>query len=395
MAALPTSVKVFRSDMSGAPTLNGVAGAIVALLTACLNTGYGLKTVDSIVVAGGVATANISTGHGFFPMAVALLAGVTPAGLNGEKKVLSIATTSVVFDATGIADGTYNPAGMTIKMAPAGWDVPFTATNKAAFRSRNVEGTREYLYVDDTGTTTCRTRLYESMTDISTGVGPCPTDAQVSGGMYWPKSYTADAVARQWFVIATDKVFYIGVMPQATSGGFTTLMFGDIKSRRDYDPYCCCITGSNASTVSSLSTAMGGDVFYQDQGYSLTNVKYLSRGYQLIGTSKSVLFIGAAHYATSASAMYSGTSGYSTYPDPTDNSLTYGKMMVAHDNSFRGELPGLYNITQTAYTSIASYDIFTPTSGALAGRTLMAVKNGVSASSATMGVGLFDLTGDW
>jgi hypothetical protein len=397
MAALPTSVKIFRSDMTGAPTLNGVAGALLALLKACLVDGYGLKTVDSIVVSGGVATANISTGHGLFAMAVALLAGVTPAGLNGEKKVLSISTTTVTFDATGIADGTYNPAGMTIKMAPANWDMPFSTTNKCCFRSKAADATRMFLAIDDTGTTTARVRGFEMMTDYQSGTGPFPTDTQASGGLYWGKSSAADATARQWYVIANDRTLYFGVMAGTVSSGMSSMMFGDIKSRKDYDPYSCIIMGStSAANIISAGSQYSGDVMVSDFGYGYTTMRFMPRGYQLIGSSKSVLSVSQYHGSAAASALNSGGSSFFvTYPDPSDNSLVYSKMLAIHDASVRGELPGFYFIPQIASANIGNYDIFQPTTGALAGRTLLAIRSGVGGTSTVMGVGLFDITGDW
>ena len=48
-----TTVKHFDSTMTGAPTLANVAGNLLAVLDACLVDGFGLKTVDSLVVASG------------------------------------------------------------------------------------------------------------------------------------------------------------------------------------------------------------------------------------------------------------------------------------------------------------------------------------------------------
>lgn len=39
-----TSVKFYREDFPGAPVLNGVAGSLIALLDACLCTGFGLRS---------------------------------------------------------------------------------------------------------------------------------------------------------------------------------------------------------------------------------------------------------------------------------------------------------------------------------------------------------------
>jgi hypothetical protein len=135
-----TTVKHFDSTMTGAPTLANVAGNLLAVLDACLVDGFGLKTVDSLVVAGGIATATIATGHSARVNAVVLIAGATPSGLNGEKRVISTTTNTVVFDATGITDQTATGT-ITLKIAPAGWVKAFTGTNKTAYKSGNVAAT--------------------------------------------------------------------------------------------------------------------------------------------------------------------------------------------------------------------------------------------------------------
>ena len=98
-----TSVKFFSSTQAGAPVLNGTAGALKALLDACLVDGFGLKSVVSLVVASGVATITVTGGHGFLPDGVMLVAGAATAALNGEQKVTAIGTNTASF-ATAVAD---------------------------------------------------------------------------------------------------------------------------------------------------------------------------------------------------------------------------------------------------------------------------------------------------
>ena len=196
MTAANTTVKYYHSAMSGVATLNGTAGSLISVLDACLVTGFNLKTADSLVVAGGIATLTISAGIGAFEVdAVALVAGATPSGLNGEKRVLSVTTNTITFAATGISDQTATGT-ITAKLAPAGWEKVYSGTNLAAYRSSDVSGTRMYMRVDDTGTTNARVVGYESMTDVNTGVMPFPTSLQQSGGYYWPKASAANGTAR-------------------------------------------------------------------------------------------------------------------------------------------------------------------------------------------------------
>ena len=55
-----TSVKFFNENLPDAPVLNGVAGSLIGLLTACMVTGFGLRTAVSLVVSGGVATLTLA-----------------------------------------------------------------------------------------------------------------------------------------------------------------------------------------------------------------------------------------------------------------------------------------------------------------------------------------------
>ena len=45
-----TSVKHFYSAMAGSPGLSGTAGSLIAVLDACLISGFGAKAVDSAVI---------------------------------------------------------------------------------------------------------------------------------------------------------------------------------------------------------------------------------------------------------------------------------------------------------------------------------------------------------
>ena len=72
-----TNVKLIHSGMAGAPTLANVAGNLVSVLNAALVDGFGLNAVDSLVIAGGVATVTRTAGHPFDVDSVALIAGAT------------------------------------------------------------------------------------------------------------------------------------------------------------------------------------------------------------------------------------------------------------------------------------------------------------------------------
>ena len=86
-----TSVKWAVSSMVGAPTLNGTAGSLIALLDAFLVNGFGAKAVDSAQVTGGVCRLAITGASAAVDHCVIQLAGVTGSGavLNGLNLAVS------------------------------------------------------------------------------------------------------------------------------------------------------------------------------------------------------------------------------------------------------------------------------------------------------------------
>lgn len=247
-----STVKWLHSGMTGAPSMTGLAGSLVALLDACLVTGFGLGTLDSVVVAGGVATATRAAGHPFEVGTIVNVSGATPAGLNGDKRVLSSTVVAYTFDATGIAD---QVATGTIvhKAAPLGWEKPFASTNLGVYRSPNVESTRNYLRVNDTINPSYYAQVigYEEMTAHSAGTKPFPTSAMAASGGCWVKSVTSDSAPRPWVIVGDDRGFYF--CSAWGSAGHTTHYFGDINSLKSPDPYRCLLVASPTSWHSSVA----------------------------------------------------------------------------------------------------------------------------------------------
>lgn len=384
-----TSVKHFHSAMTGAPVLSGTAGTLLAVLDACLVTGFGLKTADSLTVASGVATVAFSTGHSFAPGTIALIEGATPAGLNGEKRILSTAANSVTFAATGIADGAATGT-ISAKLAPAGWEKAFPGTNVAAYRPSDVTGTRMYLRVDDTGATNARVVSYEAMTDISTGTNPIPLAAQVAGGLWWPKSATASATARGWRVFADSRGVYVALEPNG--GDRWQLMFaGDIASLKSGDAYGWLVTG-NTEDMSNSGYVPQGCL-----GYSGRNARaggYLARAYTGIGQAIGVQLVGSHHNGGTVD-VYAGMAGYAFggYPNGPNNGLLTGVLELVESAGIRGSAPGLLHPLHNVSSSFATGAAVDGTND-LVGRSLMALRT-QPASGYAGGTAFIDITGPW
>jgi hypothetical protein len=387
---ISTSAKYYHSNMTGAPVLSGTAGALIAVLDACLVNGFGLKAVDTLTVAAGVATATIGLGIGALEAdTVALISGATPAALNGQKRLLSAdtVTNTVTFDATGISDQTAT-GSISIKLAPAGWEKQHAGTNKAAYRSTNPASTLAVLRVDDAAAQNARVVGFDGMTDIDTGTGQFPSSVQQSGGLYWPKSDAADATSRAWTVVADDQTLYLHTHTAAANQGVcgVILSFGDYSSLMHIDPLPALITGMSSDIASSSVAAT------DDLAHATGSLIYLAQNYS--GTTTSI------QATTQPESYWDGVltswSGYQAatclpaYPNPADNGLVLTRKLLMEPGSLRGAMRGLGFSLQNCHAAL-------PWQTKILGASVhYAINSGSPAYSvASITAVMFDITGPW
>lgn len=384
-------VFTFDSTQPNSPVLPGSVGSLRSLLKACLVDGFGAGAVATLTVSGGIATATYAGAHPFKVGYVAQYAGVTPAGLNGNKVILSTTGSSVTFAAPGVADGSATGT-ITSRAAPAGWQELFAGAlaNVIALKPSVVEATGCVLRVDDTGAINARVRAYESMSDISTGRGVLPLESQLAGGLYWPKSGTANATARPWVLVADERGFYLAVAPQ---GGdrFTLLYSGDLASLKSGDAYGYLVAGNQSDQTAATAVPDGCC------GYSHRSARggaYVARAHTAIGQALAVQRIGAHHTGITADA-YAGTAGYAwgTYPNGPNNGLLTGALEI-FGLGVRGTLPGLLHPVQDLGQAFATGAIVDGTDD-FAGRRLMAIKVAPPSGSQTAGTVFIDISGPW
>jgi hypothetical protein len=394
-----TTVKYFHHQMTGAPTLNGTAGALIAVLDACLVNGFGSVTLNSVTISGGIGTASISTSHPFEVDCIVALSGAsTPAALNGQFRVLSVPNINTfTFQATGISDQTATGT-IAARFAPCGWTKEFSATNLAVYRSPNVTGTREFLRVDDTSTSNARVVGYENMTDVNTGTGPFPTATQVSGGGFWPKANASVlANARGWTLIGNDKTFYLHTNTHsdvATAGfGGCVWGFGDFVSYKPGDAYACFLNCSGIDNSQSTGTVTVG-LEYGSAGQSNAGLR-LPRSFTAIGSAINALNA-VESYQTNDSTSGS-TAHIGTYPNGPDNGLFLTRKLVFEPSRahLRGYLPGILHVAQNCHSSFLPRDKVDG-QGVYANRKLLVVKtNSIPTSNTSGGMVMFDITGPW
>lgn len=327
----------FDSTEVDAPILNNVAGSLLEVLRACLINGFGSKTVTSIDVVSGVATATAAS-HGFSATfgKLLLIAGCSEVALNGNKQPLSVATNTFTFDATGVADGAYTGT-MSAKRAPLGWTEAHTGTNVAIFARSAPEALAQMLRVVDTETVASivRVRGVVSATDVDTTTGDFPSEAQVAGGGYWQKGVNS-ATAKIWFLVGNDRGFYLGTQLGSTSE-MVVYFFGDGV------PYYVGDAGFTLLTGQTNTTYGGTPAWRLASGGSLATAPGVSDAMY----APSGVLAGESTPQYQAIVNPSGgtnVSGYTLWPDSTiyANPVIHPLVHVLSTGKcIRGQMPGL------------------------------------------------------
>ncbi len=348
-------VKWYSSDMEGAAFLSSgaagaahttVAGSLIALLKSVLVTGFGIKSVSSLVYssAAQTITATVAAGHKYLVDQVVGISGANESGFNGEFRVLSVTSTTVVM---GLDNGTPSAASATgtlsMNIPSLGWAVEFedAANYKIIFKRTDPASTPLRMYIDNSAWSgwnnysgyLAKVKMIENPTDINTFT----TVADHT----WPCSHSYATPG--WGLIGDSRMIYF--MPAyAVNNNRGFYMFGDGNSNRPGDNYFCLMT-IYPSLVNDRSWQNGGALFHnQSLIFASTIHKRIARSYhQMPG---------------SVAAYWKGLNSYfgegMSFPNPADNGfyVSTDPVPVYDDLSFRGSLPGIV----VPYASPPAYD---------------------------------------
>lgn len=375
---MPSNVCHYHSGMANGPVLNGTQGAMIALLDACLIHGFDTRSINSIVVSGGVATATISAGHTYELHAVVRIAVSTPAGLNGDFRITSAGPSTFTFACPGVPDGSATGT-LTAKRAPAGWEKVFSGANKAVYRSGALDSTRLLLRVNDADARFVRVRGYENMSDVDTGTGLFPALSQLAEtAMTWTKSAAADSTPRDWTLVADDRMFYLAPAFVAAGNPRASIYrFGDLVSLIDGDAYGCGIAGHEIASPVTVQGSIGTFL-----GTTNGTGCYLARAASQAGTA---MAHGHAGLTTSAG---SGSTTAITAVDGRWHLSSLWAIEGTGDAPLRGLLPGYYLAReQQASTNRSIVEVD--------GKTLMLVQVGYSSAPTDNRFVAFDILGPW
>ena len=424
-------VKYFHSNMQGAPQLSNDWGCMTALLDACLVTGFNAKAINNITRAGTVATATISSGHLYEAGQVLVVSGADQAAYNGEVRVVSATTTTFTYELAGTPVTPATGASLTVKVAPLGWEIAFTGTNKRAYRSANILSNRPCLRVDDgldpAWTTSyskyAKVTLAQGMTDIDTFVGArapfesaFPTRNEVGtgsgSGAYggWYKWYYAKAdnggnisghsdisapgdFNRAWVIIGDDRGFYLFNQWGNSAGGLGGHCFTDFESYRTADGFNTLLAATDAYiTVSSSINNQGPDgnqLFARTLDYT---GKVLMRDFTQVGAN-----VRAGFCTLNTNNNTQSVSGFATgipWPNGPDYSLILHPTLLKQENGhLRGKLPGMMWVHNNS-PSFNHLDVISDVVGYPGARFLL-VKTTNANFYQDIAMLAFDISGPW
>lgn len=341
--------RFFTSDMANAPVMTTGAGGIIAVLDGCLLNGFNTKTLSSLSVTSGIATATVLSGHGYSLHSIIDISGASISALNATHRILSVPDANTfTFDATGVANGTATGTITAIMSTPTGWTKAFSGTNKAAYKS-TTSASGFYFRVDDSGAYNNANgqpaRGYESMTDIDTGTAPFPTTAQ-QANFNWRRSTDASG-DRLWALVADDQFFYLFVRIAAANTANTIMLFGDTNSFDPLDAFACVCSGasnftsgaSGAPSISSTSPLSGG---------AASTGLYIARPHGAVGAGADSCFI--AHIGGDAN-NFSASSTYNTATSSIAGGMLLARGGVIFDNSLGRKPHGMLPAFHTSLVS--------------------------------------------
>lgn len=403
---MANEIVYFDSLETGAPTLNNAAGSAIAVLDACLITGFNTKSVTSITVSGGVATA-VCTGHGY-EGGVGRgidIAGATPSGLNGRKKITVVNANTFTFPAPGVSDGAATGT-ITAKRSPLGWTKAYSDTNKAIYARTDVAASASLFRVDDTGAgiasaTAAGIFGVESATGIDAYTSATSTTTLEKGAN--------NTTAKRWVLIGDSRSFYLATEHVTYPWGSYPAMsavagFGDARSFRAGDLWRAFVLGGRHGLCPGyLSGANAGFStqfrFMRSAGGLTQNVGGKVLGYEPNGSGGDG---DARPFGYYDSASYANQQRHiPRWPSPVDGGLAVQYPVLVQERNdgmghpIRGTMPGLAAPLAAVGAALnGQYPYGRVLAGvAGTGRDFLALS--VLSGAGMYGAVLFDLTGPW
>ncbi|WP_236589876.1 hypothetical protein [Ramlibacter aurantiacus] len=404
------------------------------LLDAVLVNGFNLRTVASITREGNTATVTYATAHGYEVNQILQVEGAEQAAYNGQYRITYVDSLTLRFVlATGSTPVTPATGTISTKAAALGFQIAYTGTQKRVYRSPNVQGSRPFIRVDDgmpVGYTTtwakfARVTIAESMSDVDTFLpgGRAPFDPNNpnineqgnggtgTGGIYgWNKWYYASLwtnqssysessgdggnMARTWFIVGDDRLFYVFLAPRNQNDGRMFYAAGEFNSFKAGDNY-----NSLLFATDRWSNAANSVTYWFDNGGAPWmfdfNGRYAMRAWHQTGGHMRLSMLSMMH-TQNIGSIRSGYTGGITFPNGPDMGVIAHPIYLREENPahVRGLLPGPHYVMHNApyaHREVLDNVIGQP------GRKMMYVTcaGGYGSGEGNSCGMLFDITGPW
>jgi len=232
----------------------------------------------------------------------------------------------------------------------SGWTVPYTGTNRAAFKQPSGSNGR-YLYVDEsTADTYPRMCGYETMTSLTARTnsfpGPFQNTTALPGrlSIYKSDQSLGNTSPRPWILICNGPFFHFwcngpGTIPVVSGTSTAGMCFGDFPSLVPVDQYNTILIATSAigaSTSTALTQLVSGVSNNPLVGhYVVRNYTQTGPSYQVAKFSNAALLDGG----------YMGA-GTMVPPNPADGKIYIAPVQICEQLSnrgvWRGTLPGIF-----------------------------------------------------
>ena len=285
------TVTVYRSTDASAPVLTGVAGAMKAVLDACLVNGYGAKAAagwsapfsatptQTTTLAAAITTTSATS------CSVASATGFPAAALQGSESYYMIQIDSEqMLVSAGQGTGTWTITRGQNGTTAATHLINATVTYRYPAVYRNGTGsTQLYWQVDDyVGSNSVSTprcyaekpsiNLYETMSDARTGTNKIGFKGALT--LMNKGNSPGDATVRNWVIVADQKTCHLMVQTGETgsvAGGWGYAGFGDIKSYKTGDIWNAFVVARNYNASGLAADWSWYNAYNYDYGTGLSS----------------------------------------------------------------------------------------------------------------------------
>lgn len=379
-------VKWFSFDNTNAPQLTNAWGCLIDVLDACLITGFGSQTISNLVVSNGVATATFGTSHNFKQFQVVEVSGATQTVLNGEFKIIGLTSTTIEFLVSCLdltATGT-----ISAKVASLGWTKPFSDTQKAVYRAKDISLNPYFLRVDNSLDPVYNTNYAKfakvgiletcnSIDDLSGNQAPLDPNNTTKNWIGTGSGGSASVGWAKWFYATSDSTVSLSWADSSApiGGNRSWILIGD-----EANFYLLPSVSSSLSTSPNkdCSTCYGFGSFNSQLPYLLAYLNYNNVGYTRYSGANSSLHASntnflillkniAGNYTNNEPGKIHfgiiSSSGFSGYTDifekqPDQNALFCPFIALDPSNYVLGSLPFAKCVLSATPSSEPAYFLF-------------------------------------